>query len=391
MSITSSQKGKPANKSKHEDVQGVECQTEPIMVPFPLPQIGAVKAPKSTNVTSSQTEYTWMYNEFPQKHVCEPAEAKVAVVNASPKVSRKKVVEPVETIAEVVIATPEAAETSVDASLAIVPVEPEPTVATPSPKKRSPTKKKKVVVEEEVATVEPVSVPIETCPVETPKVVHMAPIMSDSSDDEATQLLKPVVLTRTITPQSIKPTAQVATPVTKPVIAAKRSPSCSSSSEDDNMPSSGESDAEIPAVSSIGSVSKKRKAVPSTPERKTRNTAALDRTPMAEPKSNTRLGPILQIDNVPKSRADDVLLAMYDFVPEAYRNNSIHDVQYDDKHSRMYFLLRITPKVVSFFHSKSIDLDGECLKIVTLNESEKKKCAVSFKKQSSPKKIKTVE
>ena len=47
----------------------IEAQTEPIMVPFPLPPIGKLVIPKELSLesVSMQTEYTWLMDEFPRK------------------------------------------------------------------------------------------------------------------------------------------------------------------------------------------------------------------------------------------------------------------------------------------------------------------------------------
>lgn len=76
MSVLASHKS-PAKASRntankevtHNETHGVaEVQTEAIMVPFPLPPIGTIKPEtKPVESVSMQTEYTWMFNEFPTK------------------------------------------------------------------------------------------------------------------------------------------------------------------------------------------------------------------------------------------------------------------------------------------------------------------------------------
>ena len=109
-----------------------------------------------------------------------------------------------------------------------------PTVAPKTPK-RSPPKKAAVMVTPEAA------------PIETPRFVR--PVLSDSSDEEATQLLHKPVLARTITPVTVRPFVPVETPISvKAASAVIKNPEAWSSDSEDKKSSSSESNAEIPAI-----------------------------------------------------------------------------------------------------------------------------------------------
>jgi hypothetical protein len=68
-----------------------ETQTDPIMVPFPLPPIGKIEVSKTivTESLSIQTEYTWLLEEFPKKLRDQTFVDVSAGVTPSPKELKK--------------------------------------------------------------------------------------------------------------------------------------------------------------------------------------------------------------------------------------------------------------------------------------------------------------
>ena len=395
-----------------------ECQTDPIMVPFPLPAIGRVEpVHKATESVSMQTEYTWMFNEFPTRSLstiaCErevisltslkPVQAEVKIVSPKKKqTSVKKVVPVVEEPKKV--PTPldipiESLEMEVDSPMELaapVVIEPEtqaipvvevsaPVAVQDTPKKRSRGTKKELeaAMPATPATSAGPETPGSTSsPVNTPhaagpqKVASLRPILSDSSDDECALLNKATPLTRTITPVSMKPSV-TATPRPKSSpVQAPQKPAAESGSESDderNQSSSSDSDAGVPSASLIGSA-KRKQPTKASPKKTAIPTEAAH--------INTRLGPLVQVENADESHIETIYKNILDMIPEPLRNGAIKEAVADEANKRLIFQLRITPKVVQFIGAAGGVVkinDEEKRNVVVLSEVQKKKAANLFK------------
>ena len=419
----------PSNQKKLTEsklkapLAGVESQTEPIMVPFPLPPIGKPDALPTMVSVEVQSDYTWMFNEFPVRTAhktsvpvsessnsfeAPSSPSPVLPLRSSPKKSTRKAAKQ-----EIVVATPEIpaeqpSEPVVAAPEPIAPVAEEPISVsnvepvTPAPKETSkPTKSSK---KEKTVPVTPVVEPVVEPPMSTPVPIKkkpslIEPMISDSSDGETQEVVqsllapKPVKLTRVITPVQVRPSAE--TP-SEPAAKSKRTPvrapptTPASSSEDEaespkkpmDESSSSDSDAEMPSIgtllattptqasSSAASSSKKKKLVPSTPPSPT------------TPSTSTRFGPFVQIDNVTPDQAEYIKTKLLEKVPENIRSGSIKSGVFDPETSRLIVQLRTHPKVVQFMsvgnNEVEINSDGQKRSLMVLSESQKRKVVSLF-------------
>lgn len=431
-----------ANKrATHDETHGVaEVQTDAIMVPFPLPPIGTIKPEtKPVESVSMQTEYTWMFNEFPTKredfsvvdraqkshNVVKPAAVSDIYSNAaSPKkvTQKNKIVREQEPEPMVVVA-PEPATVAPEATVtgevtfaddtedAVMSEESAfvsqtetaapgeethpPKAETPKKKARSPRKPK--AIEQVPATPASTAVPDTPISVSSPiaeKVVSktmpkLPPVLSDSSDDESRPLIRKVpALTRKITPVQVKPSITtnarpqvVAVPPNTPV----ESDSSSSESEKEAMSSSSDSDGDIPAISMITSNKTSKRKEPESPATPAATKASRSQpTPIVDTlPGHTRMGPLVQVDDANEAHLETIHENILDMIPEPLKAGSIKEAVFDEANKRLIFQLRISPRVVNFLNADGgmvkIDAQGSERKLVVLNESLKKKAAHLFK------------
>ena len=400
---------KTGHDNKAERTSGiVEIQTEPIMVPFPLPPIGRAKSLCETISVAIQSDYTWMFNEFPVKQVL-PTDSDANVVGPSPlrspepvlplngspkKAAKRSVSKPVPVTTEVVEEQPEPETRS-----ETVPVAPPSTpVISPSKREIKLSKKAKSIPatptsEEAEPRVEPIK--------KKPSLIE--PVIGDFSDDDHADVEgsilapPPVKLTRVITPVQVKPSS-METPTesrktskkTTPVKAPPTTPASSSEDEAESPKkpaadesSSSDSDPDMPRVNTLlatptqASSSKKKKAEsPTTPV-----TPASPATP--------RFGPFVQIDNVSPDQAEYIKTKMLEKIPENMRTGSIKSGIHDPDNNRLIIQLRTHPKVVHFMSVDNgkieVSSQGETRNMSILSETQKRKVVALFQEDvSSP-------
>ena len=412
-----------ASIAKDSHKQESEVQTDPIMVPFPLPPIGTVKVVvKEVESVSMQTDYTWLFNEFPTRNPIAVSSTLSHPVKPLSTPSPKKkaaIKQPVTvSIAEEDTQIPDTrmAETTPEVSQTPEVPEPVPVVAEPveieapvTPAKKKTKSPRKAPVETTPAT------PVSTAAPETPmgvfspataspkRSVSLPPVLSDSSDDER---ISPLAVSKPVT----KPTTTMA-PVTKPAAVASPKPTViappvlanddSSSSEDEAGPasSSSDSDADVPTVAAIAtSNTKKRKTAPTASPKKVApvassepvvatptaspTKAARPGTPSSEPLPvNTRLGPLVQVDEVDESNLSTIHSAILALIPEPLQSGSIKAAVFDEAHKRIIFQLRISPKVAHFLTANGgvVNIDEDNTRTLSvLNEAQKKKASHLF-------------
>lgn len=386
---------------------GTESQTEPILVPFPLPPIGKIHSDKKeVAAVLIQTDYVWLGNEFPTRNseaACCTREGS-AMETPVPRVKspRKKSTEKklpdaqvgIDIVSKQLGATGELAD---EVSVPVTPsVEsPESTedarlaneVQVASTPKKGVSKRSKIskVTEEQPAT------PATSAGPETPMAASettslrkesVKPVLSDSSDDEHPLLhtptsRKPTVLT------SVKPSVP-----SKKETSTKKSipqPPSASESEAEAHSSSSESDADVPSVSLISS--KKRKD--DSRSKETVQTPASVAKPLESPPPASRLGPLVQVNDVAEGHIEILHQKINELIPEPLRAGAIKEAVFDEPNSRIVFQLRITPKVVNFMSANGglVKLDDEKeRKLVVLSDSLKKKAASLFNEETPVKK-----
>ena len=360
------------------------------MVPFPLPAIGRIPVdPKVTlDCVAMQTEYTWVSYEFPTRILdgplfhSEPSEKPVS--SRSPRkqspVKRKQPSKPSkedepESQPELAIETAETQE--------VLALAPEPT----SEAQETPKKRGRKTLKETVATP---ATPATTAAPDTPATSEPAatfarsksmldPIISDSSDDELPLLSTAIPLTRTVTPQSMKPTVGAASASPKKA-TTKKTPSPkkvakpvleSSDSESGESSSSSDSDNEMPSASLISGSSKKKESKSSTE----------DSAPKTTNTTSPRMGPLVQVNCASESEIEAIRNEMLNLIPEPLRKGSIKEAVADAKNKRVIFQLRILPKVVNFLAAagNKVSVDGEERALFVLSESERRKAFHLFR------------
>jgi len=420
-------------------------QTEPILVPFPLPPIGKVQVAIETSSTATQTEYTWMFNEFPFKDTSLPQDTSVPATpemvstrvtaqvtealipspkkSRSPKKSEAKPAVAAVTPMTAPVASPKTAPavTPMTAPVASPKTAPAftplaapgaspktapsftpvaPTVAeveTTTPIATKKMKKNHEVIHSPTTTAVP-ETPSETSPAPTKikkKASFIKPVISDESDAEDFGMMKSFLsteqpaLTRTITPVQVKPTVpSEESPATKPKVEKKKQviSKADSSSEDETLTtplsslttetagaesSSGDSDTEMPSVSTI-------LTTPTSTKRKQQST-----TP-STPTTPQRHGPFIQIENVTADQVEDIKAKMLNLIPENSRNGAIKCGVHDSDSNRLIVQLRITPKVVHYFSVNGgiLSAGDDEKKMTVLTESQKKKVLPLFHSDS---------
>jgi hypothetical protein len=332
----------------------ISVQTDPILVPFPLPSIGRPKTEVAKMTTSMQTEYCWLFREFPVRETvfCQTESEMVsaATVPVSSPVTKPAEVKKPRSSPQRKPKQPQVTEdTSVSSSEAISAAETQPAVVvalpvTPARKRASP--KKPVRIEEPVP-----ETPATSASQETPRLI--AQIMSDSEGENE------VMVGSLIAGSAKKKSSQIApieTPRGPPALVAD-----SSSDESDARsggPSSSSSDSEaggVPSTATISSkaVSKKRKQLDSP-----------------------RVGPIVQIDNVVSASIEEIKKSLSTLVPEKTREGALKSAVMED--NKLYVQLRMAPSIVQYFKQGRIVVDKEELKMVVLSDSAKKKVAPLF-------------
>ena len=415
MSSQPSSQKKPLDAKSTPIISDNDCQTEPIMVPFPLPPIGKPEEVPLKVSVEVQSDYTWMFNEFPIRSVSKQATpvivntheserftepSPVLPLRSSPKKAAKKTAKPdivvteapIEQPAEPVIESSEPSTPSADA-VPQVPVE----IAKPTPE---------VVVKPAKSSKKQKSVPTTPVPepvVETPAPIKkkpslIEPMISDSSDAETTEVVqsllapKPVKLTRVITPVQVRPSTDAASEPSKPkrtpVRAPPSTPASSSDDEETQSPkkpsaeesSSSESDAELPSLGTV--LATPTQAASASSNKKRKLTASTPTTPATPPSSSTRFGPFVQIDNVSPDQAEYIKTKMLEKIPENMRPGSIKSGVYDPETSRLIVQLRTHPKVVQFMsvgnNEVEINADGQKRSLTVLSESQKRKVVSLF-------------
>ena len=369
-----------------------EVQTDPIMVPFPLPAIGKIDVPKTlvTECVCMQTEYTWVLNEFPTRVIASllaetekpvspaiaEAEIKPQKKRGSPKKAPAKDISVKTTEAE----SSEQVETTDSGSdNQIAEAETQEVVApAPSTPKKKASKKKQAepatpaTPATTVAPETPVADVLRTPPVKRTSSL-LPPILSDSSDDETVLLNKSSPLKRTITPVTVKPT--VSTPAAESVKPTKAAPqkkqieAPSSDSESEVHSSSSDSDNEVPSASLITAGGKRKKETSST-------------SPRA-----ARYGPFVQVNNLnDESAVDEIRKRILDKIPEPLRKGAVKEAVVDSSNKRVIFHLRSTPKVTHFLSTggNTVKMDNQERPLVFLTELERKQAMELFKDTAAP-------
>ena len=376
-----------------------DVQTDPIMVPFPLPPIGKihVEEKKVTECVSMQTEYTWIINEFPVRVAStllfETDKVPATRVTASPKkesgIKRKAVSKPKEIVAPEPEESTESQSMStsdeVTASQSVSEIETQPVVAAVAPITETPKKRvnRKKIVDETPSPATPATTAAPDTPAASEASVALprsksfvSPIMSDSSDDDRPLLSNSVPLTRTITPVAVKPLvgtpSSAKKPERKPVQKAPEpkpvaAPAVSSSAESSDSSSSSDSDNDMPSAAFITGAIKKKGNVSSE-----------------EPKQNTnsgsRIGPLAQVSNVSESEIEATRQQMLNMIPEALRKGAIKEAVVDRANNRIIFRLRILPKIVHFLsNSKKVTISGSERPMSILSDKEKRTVVDLFK------------
>lgn len=380
-----------------------EVQTDPIMVPFPLPPIGPIRPSKCEVMSVSiQTDYVWMLNEFPMRNSaasgCFREENTIYSVSPKTKSPRKKSSERKGATTEKPIDSATAPENAsmIESAVEVPPqasspllaeaVVSEKEVVAVTPKK-VPSKKSKLNKELEEQPATPATSAGSDTPVATvsssKKKNMLNPVFSDSSDDDL-PLLNSAAKVRNVSLLSVKPSIS-SSPVERP---SKRATPEASSSESEAGPnsSSSESDADVPSVSLIAS--KKRKES----SQRTKETSKPVPSPvnaLETPTNSTRLGPLVQIDDVTESHLQILHNRINELLPEPLRSGAIKEAVFDEPNNRILFHLRMTPNIVNFLSANGgmvkIDNKNE-RKLTVLSDSLKKKAASLFKEETPLKK-----
>ena len=107
------------------------------------------------------------------------------------------------------------------------------------------------------------------------------------------------------------------------------------------------------------------------------------------PTNSTRLGPLVQIDDVSESHLQILHNRINELLPEPLRSGAIKEAVFDEPNNRILFHLRMTPKIVNFLSANGgmvkIDNKNE-RKLTVLSDSLKKKAASLFKEETPLKK-----
>jgi hypothetical protein len=405
----SSQPGnnKKTTETKSKSLSGTETQTEPIMVPFPLPPIGKPVVAAERVTIAIQSDYTWMFNEFPVRTtqnlatetpiVSTPIEGPLPVLplRSSPKKSSKKAASPKPEITTVPVdkSAEESSEPESVPEMQDTPPSPAPVVESLKPAKT--TKKQKTV-----APPSPVNEPLVETPIPIKKKPSMIePVISDSSDDETAEVVrsllapKPVKLSRVITPIQVKPSAESPSEPTKqkkttPVRAPPSTPASSSEEEVESPKkpvdesSSSESDADIPSVGTVLAT-----PTQSTPSH---SSSKKKKSPNSPPATPTRFGPLVQVENVSPDHVEYIKSKMLEKIPENMRSGSIKSGVHDPDTNRLIVQLRTHPRVAHFMSVDNgileINSQGETRNMTILSDGQKRKVIGLFSEEplSSP-------
>lgn len=400
----------PANNKKSTDIKskahtGIEIQTEPIMVPFPLPAIGKPEAAVQRVTMATQSDYTWMFNEFPVRTTqSAPVASEIASTSSegpvpvlplrsSPKKSSKKASPKTEIIPAVV--EPITEESSEPESVPEQPeAPPSPPVVSETLKSTKTSKKQKTVVPPSPASDTMVETPV---PIKK-KPSMIEPVISDSSDDETSEVVrsllapKPVKLSRVITPIQVKPSAESPSEPVKQKKTAARSPVPNSSSEDEaetpkkpvEDSSSSECDADTPSVGTV--LATPSHATSASLGKKKKSPAS----PNSPPATPTRFGPLVQVENVSPDHVEYIKTKMLEKIPENMRQGSIKSGVHDPETNRLIVQLRTHPRVAHFLSVENglveINSDGETRTMTVLSDGQKRKVIGLFSEDplSSP-------
>lgn len=408
------------NCAKNQTVSEYEVQTDPIVVPFPLPPIGRIIVTKAveTESISMQTEYTWVLSEFPSRVSASP----VAEVDRSEssgvresdsfvdmkQKEKKKRTSPKKADAKEISIKPTEAE-----PVAVAPVEPEPVAIEPTETEPVATEFEQPEVAKEVETTVPSAdhvmaedetqqvasvdastpkkrgrkkkeadeaipaTPATTAAPETPVADVLStppvkrassllpPILSDSSDDDTVLLNKGSPLKRTITPVTAKPTVTAPVKATKPMpqpkaVESSSSSSSSDSSSESDKSSSSDSDNDVPSAALMLSGPKRKKSAPTVSP----NVA--------------KFGPLVQV-KADESAVDEIRKTILEKIPEPLRKGAVKEAVVDSINERVIFHLRATPKVTHFLTTGLITVPLE-----VLSEKDRKVAMELFKDSSAP-------
>jgi hypothetical protein len=364
----------------------VDIQTDPILIPFPLPPLEkTLGCKKQLESVSIQTEYVWISHEFPTRN-SEVAgchrESPKAEKNSKNRSPRKQVTEKIQGDHELVA---ESRPTISASKVQQDTVESEPAI---TPKKVQ--RKGKVIQEQPLtpATSAGPDTPIAAEATPLRKKALLKPVFSDSSDEEHSLIQTPSK-TRKVRLVSVKPSI-TATPVDRPVPAvakAQTQQNESSDSEQEPQSSSSESDADVPSVSLIASKKRKEDVQSKMVKQVTPETKA------PEANITSRLGPLVQIEDVAENHIETLRKRILELIPEPLRSGAIKEAVFDEKNKRILFQLRIAPKIVNFMSANggivSLDEKNE-RKLVVLSDASKKKASSLFKEESPIKKRRQV-
>lgn len=408
----SSQPGnnKKTTETKSKSLSGAEAQTEPIMVPFPLPPIGKLELASERVSIAIQSDYTWMFNEFPVRTTqnltgetpvaSNPIEEPLPVLplRSSPKKSPKKAALPKPGITTVPV-DKDAQESSEPEPESVPEMQDTPPSPTPVVEALKPTKTTKK--QKTVAPSSPVNEPMVETPVPIKKKPSMIePVISDSSDDETAENVrsllapKPLKLSRVITPIQVKPSAEspsepIKQKKTTPVRAPPSTPASSSEEEAAESPkkpvdesSSSESDADIPSVGTVLAT-----PTQSTPSH---SSSKKKKSPNSPPATPTRFGPLVQVENVSPDHVEYIKSKMLEKIPENMRSGSIKSGVHDPDTNRLIVQLRTHPRVAHFMSVDNgileINSQGETRNMTILSDGQKRKVIGLFSEEplSSP-------
>ena len=386
---------------------GTESQTEPILVPFPLPPIGKIHSDKKeVAAVLIQTDYVWLGNEFPTRNseaaCCTREEPAMEIPAAKVKSPRKKSTEKkvpdaqvgIESVSKQLGATGELAdEVSVPVTPSVQSAEPAEDARLGNNDQVASTPKKGVSKRSKISkeTEEQPATPATSAGPETPMAASetasvrkesVKPVLSDSSDDEhpllhAPKSRKPAVVS------SVKPSVPSKTETSVKKSVAQ--PPSASESEAEAHSSSSESDADVPSVSLISS--KKRKDDSRSKETVATPAPVAKQIESSPPAS--RLGPLVQVNDVAEEHIEILHKKINELIPEPLRAGAIKEAVFDEPNSRIVFQLRITPKVVNFMSANGglVKLDDEKeRKLVVLSDALKKKAAFLFQEETPVKK-----
>lgn len=338
--------------------QGVACQTDPIMTPFPLPPIGRPVKVSETSETGFQTDYRWLETEFPSRHIPvagEPVVARMVEERTQPITAPiQQAPAPVQQGPAPVQEAPVRSAVTMSGESSVEGETQMPAAAVPSPAKRGRGKKPVVVTEpvvvEAVCAPAVVAEPSPPLPALTPSGRLIAPVFSDSSDDEQ--------FSQSLTVP--KPPAAVKKPTPNTLSVATPSRESHSASSSDSGVASGEGssssdcDADLPSVASIsGKAGAKRKQAESP-----------------------RMGPVLLVEDVNGESVEDVRQALADMLPESLREGAIKlGILRDDK---LMVQLRIQPKIVQYFQEGKVTVKSVQHAMAVLSDKQKRKVASLF-------------